>query len=46
MKDEVMFTFVGHLYDQHGLSLDSEEPGIIQKKKNEWFTTFQKDTAK
>jgi hypothetical protein len=51
LKDDEMHTSGGHLYVQHGLSLDSEEPGIIQKKqkkkeKNEWLTTLQKDAAK
>jgi hypothetical protein len=33
LKDDEMHTSGGHLYVQHGLSLDSEEPGIIQKKQ-------------
>lgn len=33
MKVNEMFTSGGHLYDQHDLSLDSEEPGIIQRNK-------------
>jgi hypothetical protein len=33
MIDGAMFTSGGHLYGQHDLSLNSGEPGIINRKR-------------